>query len=151
MKTSASRLLIAILFAGCAATAVPSGPHPVGRATVRIIEITPPDGAGVNIGTVIDAQIEYTIENFHPAARYVIAPVFSQPETTTTFSMLDRITDGTHLTKPAGKIRVRYPIEREIRSGRLATSFEVTFNLMQLTGKGQALVIGQTERLTYLR
>jgi hypothetical protein len=141
-------LPIVIVLACSSAPVPPSTSEAV--ATASIEKVTPPSGSIVTANQVIEAEIQYVIENFDPRTEYYLAPLFASNQGSgTAFNSFDRITDGWRLTQPSGRIRVRYPVAREWRSPMLAKPVRMNFKIMVRTGRNSTTVIGETEVVTY--
>ena len=105
----------------------------------------------MDASTVIEAEIEYSIENFQPGSEYYLAPLFASNEGPgRTFNEFQRITDGRKLTQPSGTIHLEYPIAWELRSRLLARPIRLNFKIMCLeTGPNTTKVIGETKSVEY--
>ena len=99
---------------------------------------------------VIEADVQYVIENFDPRAEYYLAPLFASNEGAgRTFNEFQRITDGWKITQPSGIIHVRYPVAREWRNPSLAKPVRMNFKIMVRTGAHSTKVVGETEGVEY--
>ncbi len=109
---------------------------PIGApaARVRVLEITPAPGSAVDENTIIEAVLEYEIDD--PAVRrgtYYVHPLFSS----TTGSLFNaiRIGEGTPLLRFAGKVKVKYAIANEYASPELAEPIHVSFHILLWAGR----------------
>lgn len=148
MQKSLSVLPILIVLACSTAPAPLATSEAVARASIE--NLTPPSGSIVTSNQVIEADIQYVIENFDPLEEYYLAPLFASNEGPgRTFNAFKRISDGWKITQPSGRIRVRYPVAREWRSPSLAKPVRMSFKIMVRTGALSTRVIGATELVEY--
>jgi hypothetical protein len=148
MPKTASLLLMLIVVA-CATAPTPL-PTSTAAATASIQHLAPPSGSEVRSSDVIEADIQYVIENFDSRTEYYLAPLFASNEGPgRTFNEFERITDGWKITESSGIIHVRYPVAREWRSPSLAKPVRMNFKIMVRTGAQSTRVIGETEPVEY--
>jgi hypothetical protein len=104
----------------------------------------------VNSATVIDAEIGYAITNFNTNSEYYLAPLFDSSERAgSTFNEYDRLTDRMRVPTSSGTLRLRHPIVKEWRSGKLRKPIRVRFFLMVRTGPHSTKVIGKSETVEF--
>jgi len=148
MPKTGTALLTLLLTVACSTTTAVPASSAVATATIKAI--TPTADTQVASTAVIEADIEYTIENFDPRSEYYLAPLFaSNKGPGITFNEFERITDGWKLSQPSGTVHVRYPIAREWRSPSLVKPVVVNFKIMVRTGPHATKVIGETEPVQY--
>jgi len=148
MSRTASALLTLIIVA-CSTAPTPL-PTSTAVATATVVKLTPPPGSEVRSTDVIEADVQYVIENFDSRREYYLAPLFASNDGAgRTFNEFQRITDGWKITRSSGIIHVRYPVAREWRSSSLAKPVKMNFKIMVRTGAHSTKVIGETEVVEY--
>lgn len=148
MSKNVAAMLALLLMVACSTATTPPASSAVAKAAIK--SITPPANSEVASTASIEAEIEYSIENFDPRSEYYLAPLFASNEGPgRTFNEFQRFTDGWKLSKPAGTVHLRYPIAREWRSPSLARPVVMNFKILVRTGPHASKVIGETEVVVY--
>jgi hypothetical protein len=110
-----------------------------------VSELSPSGTTRANSETVLEAIVSFEIANFDSSKRYFLAPLFDSREGSGhTFNALAQFADSTRVSSPSGEVKIRYPIAREWRSGRLAKPIRVRFFLTEQTGAHRTAVIGES-------
>jgi hypothetical protein len=149
MRSNLTTAMLALLVMSCTA-GVASPNAPAATAHLALRSLSPLAGSHVDEQTELVAEIEYRIDGFKSGVDYYVTPLFASAKAAdTTFSMLDHISDAARVSAPEGRITVRYPIRRELRSTELARPLTIWFYLMERTGARQTRVIGKTEPIAF--
>lgn len=145
MNTKQWLAAFALCTVACASALNDQSAKPRSTAAVSVTELSPSSASRVNSETVLEAIVSFEISNFDSSRRYFLAPLFDSLDGSGhTFNALDGFADSTKISSPVGEVRVRYPITREWRSGKLARPIRVRFFLMEQTGAHRTTVIGQS-------
>jgi hypothetical protein len=116
------RILVSLLavatFIGCTPRNLPEPAAPAGAAgpdaaVLRLIDITPRDGAHVDSGTVIVARLAYHIPDFDPNRHYSVGMVFAGAGG----RMFSRGGGHSDIHSPIGVVTVRQSMEEFRSSG----------------------------------
>jgi len=121
------------------------------RGTVIVLRaVTPACGAVVNERSVIEADIEYEIAAFDPTDEYYLAPMFDSTNPPgSTFNKNNRVSDGLRVEQSSGKAHLRYPLNREWTSGKLARPVRVRFVLTKGASPQRAIILAKSTTITF--
>jgi len=147
MRNDLLVLLVVSLGIGCASSA----PAPAVRsvAHVTVSSVSPVAATVLDEASVIDATVEYSIENFQVAKdRYYLTIQFDKAGGGS-FNHYHRFSEEPNLSAPQGTVHVTYALSQVWQDSRLKRPIRVSFYLIERTAANDSLVIGQAGPIEY--